>query len=413
MAPAKINGARLLRTLEELSKIGRQPDGGISRFTFTQADIEARRYVSELMQESGLEVRVDPFANIIGRLNGSSRDAPAVVCGSHIDTVPHGGHLDGAYGVMSGIEALRSVHEQNLKTKAPLEVVVFSEEEGVRFPSFIGSLGLTGLIRKDEAYALKDQNGITFGQALKEAGLDTSTLSQVHRDRSEIRACLELHIEQGPILEQEQIPIGVVTSIVGVAELTVVLEGSVGHAGTIPMSLRRDPLLTASRIILGVNEIACRSRTGSVATVGSVNVSPNATNVIPGNVALCTDFRDPETEGLQSLQKEIVALVNRIAGEDEVRVRIEEKSFTKPAMMSKRVVDVIAASAQSLGLKYKLMHSGAGHDCQNMAQFTETGMIFVPSREGTSHNPRESTAPEYLEAGANVLLNTLIQLANE
>jgi len=413
MSPVKLNGPRLLKTLEELSNIGRQPDGGISRFTLTQADIEARRYVSELMRESGLEVRVDPFANIIGRLDGSSRDAPAVACGSHIDTVSHGGFLDGAYGVMSGIEALRSVHEQDLKTKAPLEVVVFTEEEGVRFPSFIGSMGLTGLMRKEEAYALKDQNGITFEQALREAGLDASTLSQVHRGRSEIRAYLELHIEQGPILEQEQIPIGVVTSIVGLAELTVVLEGSVGHAGTTPMSLRRDPMLTAARIILGVNEIARRSKSGSVATVGSVNVSPNATNVIPGNVTLCIDFRDPRIKGLQYLREEMVALVNRVTAEDRIKVRIDEKSFTKPALMSQKVVDVIEASAQSLGLRYKLMHSGAGHDCQNMAQFTETGMIFVPSNEGTSHNPRESTAPQHLEAGVNVLLNTLLQLGNQ
>ena len=413
MAPAKINAARLLQTIDELSRVGRQPDGGISRFTFDQADLRARRYVIELMEESGLRVRLDPFANIVGRLDASLGESPVIVCGSHIDTVPHGGPLDGAYGVLSGIEALRCVREQHLKTKAPLEVVVFTEEEGVRFPSFIGSMGLTGLIRKEEVQAFKDQNDITFEQALKHAGLKPPTLSRVHQDPREVRAYIELHIEQGPILEQEQIPIGVVTSIIGLAELTVVLDGRVGHAGTVPMSMRRDPMLSAAQIVLGVNEIARRSKSGSVATVGHLDVSPNATNVVPGTVTLTIDYRDPTTEGLQSLKGEIISLVNRSASENQVKVRIEEKSFTKAALMSQRVVEVIARSAQSLGLKYRLMNSGAGHDCLNMAQITETGMIFVPSREGTSHNPRESTDSRHLAAGANVLFNALMQLANE
>ncbi len=411
MAPARINATRLLQTIDELSSFGRQPDGGISRFTLDRADVEARRYVIELMEESGLRVDVDPFANIVGRLDNSLSEVPAVVCGSHIDSVPHGGSLDGAYGVLSGIEALRCVREQNLKTKAPLEVVVFTEEEGFRFPSFIGSMGLAGLVRKEEVHALKDQNGISFERALKDAGLEPSTLWQVHKGRHEIRAYVELHIEQGPVLEQEQIPIGVVTSIVGLAELIVVLDGSGGHAGTVPISIRRDPMLAAARIVLGVNEIARRSKSSAVATVGHVNVFPNATNVVPENVALTVDYRAPTTDGLQSLKEEIISLVNRAAAKDQVKVRIEEKSFTEAALMSQRVVDVIAGSAQSLGLKYRLIQSGAGHDCLNMAKITETGMIFVPSREGTSHNPRESTDPQHLEAGANVLLNTLMQLA--
>lgn len=411
MVQSQIDGTRLRQSIEELSKIGRQSSGGISRFTFSRADMQAREYVSNLMKDSGLTVSVDQFGNIIGRMRSVSEGLPAVMCGSHIDTVPNGGPLDGAYGVLSGIEAARTIHEQTMPIKSPLEVVAFTEEEGVRFPSFIGSLGLTGALRRQDAYALKDDNDVTFERALKDAGLNPAELQTLHRKPGEIKAYVELHIEQGPELDRERIPIGIVKSIVGLGDLKVELEGIASHAGTTPMPLRHDALLGASRVIVGVNDLACRKR-HTVSTVGSLTVSPNASNVIPGKVALTVDFRDPTWSGLQQLRNDIVRETKRVGKEMRLKVRIEKKSLTKPARMSGTVINAIKSSARSLGVVNKEMNSGAGHDCQNMARITDVGMIFVPSVRGVSHVPNEWTRPEHLEAGANVLLNTLLLLLN-
>lgn len=412
MPPKKINGPRLRQTIQELSEIGHQPSGGISRFTFTPADLKAREYVSNLMKGSKLSVHVDQFGNIIGRMRGVSEELPTVICGSHIDTVPNGGPLDGAYGVLSGIEAARTIHEQDIPVKNALEVVVFTEEEGARFPSFIGSLGFTGVIHREDAYALRDQSGVTFERALMDGGLNHLALSHPHADSNHIKAYVELHIEQGPVLERERIPIGVVKSIVGLGDLKVELAGTASHAGTTPMIIRHDALLGASRIIIGVNKIACRRR-DAVATVGSLTVSPNASNVIPGRATLAIDFRHPTSDGLHQLRGALIGLTKRVGKEEGLTIGIEKKSFTKPARMSAKIMKAIITSTRSLGLAHKQMPSGAGHDCQNMARITEAGMIFVPSVGGVSHVPSESTSARHLEAGANVLLNTLLQLLSE
>jgi N-carbamoyl-L-amino-acid hydrolase len=365
------------------------------------------------MKESGLEVHVDPFGNIIGQIEGIPHDNhPPVVCGSHIDTVPNGGRLDGAYGVLSGIEAIRTILERDVSIKKPLEIAVFAEEEGVRFYSFLGSLGFIGAIRPEEAHAIRDDKGIPFGRAIVDAGLNLRSLRPCHEIPPEIAAYVELHIEQGPILERERISIGVVDWIVGLGKLEVELQGVAGHAGTMPMSLRHDALLGASQVILGVNKTA-RRKTGSVATVGSLSACPNVSNVIPGNVTLTVDFRDRTGQGLRTLQERIVRLIKHIAKENRLKIRVSRKSFTKPAGMSPRIMGAISSSARSLGLAHTRITSGAGHDCQNIRRIAEAGMIFVPSHAGVSHAFSESTKPEHLEAGANVLLNTLLRLANE
>jgi hydantoinase/carbamoylase family amidase len=391
MAQPRIDAVHLVRSIEELSKIGHLPSGGISRFTFSPSDMQAREYVSNLMENSGLRVRVDPFGNIIGHMKGVSDNRPAVMCGSHIDTVPNGGPLDGAYGVLSGIEAARTIHENGMHINNPLEVVVFTEEEGVRFPSFIGSLGFIGELRKANAYALKDNNGITFGRAIKAGGLGVLRVPHVYRGSHEIKAYLELHIEQGPVLDREMIPVGIVKTIVGLGDLKVHLSGAAGHAGTTPMALRHDALLGAARVISGVYKIGSRRR-DAVATVGSLGVSPNASNVIPGKAEFTVDFRHPTRRGLAQLRSELINLVKHVGKEEHLRVQIEERGFTEPAQMSPRIMKTIKTAVRSLGLTHKQMASGAGHDCQNMARIT----------------PRV-----YLEAGANVLLNTLLRLLNE
>ncbi len=409
MPPYKINAPRLRKTIHELSGIGRQPDGGISRFTFTPADLEGREYVSSLMTDSGFSVRVDRFGNIVGHMRGMSEEAPTVMCGSHIDTVPNGGPLDGAYGLLSGIEAARTILEQRVRIKNPLEVVVFTEEEGARFPGFIGSLGFIGAIRPEDAYGLRDRNGVTFKRALMDAGFNHLTSSHTYTHKNRIKAYVELHIEQGPVLEREKVPIGVVTAIVGLGDLKVEIGGIAGHAGTTPMRGRHDALVGASRIITGVNKIASQMR-DSVATVGSLVVSPNASNVVPERATLTIDFRHPTIHGLRELCDDLIHLTKRVGNQEDLKVRIERSNFIRPARMSTRIVRTIEESAQSLGLRQKRMLSGAGHDCQNMARITEAGMIFVPSLRGVSHVPTEWTSNQHLEAGANVLLNTLLRL---
>jgi len=287
-----------------------------------------------------------------------------------------------------------------------LEVIAFTEEEGTRFVPFLGSSVFTGILDKDAAYALEDKAGVTFGAAMFEAKLDQTHLVQRPENPSQIKAYVELHIEQGPVLETERIPIGVVEAIVGNGNLVIEVEGRAGHVGTTPMSTRRDALIGASKLILGIHGIVRRVGSSSVATVGSLTISPNASNVVPGKVVLTVDFRDSTVDGITSLAK-------KVGTEEDLKISVILKDVTKPAKMSARIMQTVEAAADSLGLSHVRLRSGAGHDCQNLAQVTETGMIFVPSHAGLSHVPAEFTASEQLEAGANVLLETMLRLANE
>lgn len=408
MSTARISATQLHKTITELSKIGREPEGGITRLTFSKTDVEARNYVSNLIRHAGMSVKVDEFGNIIGKTLGSSK-RPTIACGSHIDTVPNGGKLDGAYGVLSAIEAIRSIHQHRLAPNAALQIIVFTEEEGARFGAFIGSRGFTGLLTKSAAYALQDKNGITFKQAMQEANIKPNSAS---RDHTDIKSYVELHIEQGPILEREHASIGVVESIVGLGELEIGITGEAGHAGTTPMQLRRDALAGAARIVLGVNEIAREIDRTAVATVGSVAAFPGASNVVPGHAVITVDFRDTSIHGMRLLEKKIITFSKLLGNQYNLQISVRQKNLTKPTKMSRNITRIIEESSRSLGLSYKRMPSGAGHDCQNIANITKTGMIFVPSHGGMSHVPQEYTRPEQLEAGANTLMQTLLRLAD-
>ena len=408
MSSVRISATRLHKTITELSKIGRQPEGGITRLTFSKADVAARTYVSNLIRQAGMSVKVDEFGNIIGRTLGTSKKR-TIACGSHIDTVPNGGKLDGAYGVLSAIEAIRSIHQHGLAPNAAFQVIVFTEEEGARFGAFIGSRGFTGLLTKSAAYTLQDKNGITFEQAMRKANIKPNSTC---RDYTNIESYVELHIEQGPILEREHASIGVVESIVGLGELEISVTGEAGHAGTTPMQLRRDALAGAARIVLGVGEIAREIDRAVVATVGSVAVFPGASNVIPGHAVVTVDFRDTSLHGIRLLEKKIITFAKLLGDQYGLHVTVRKKNLTKPTKMSKSVTRIIEASSRSLGVSYRRMPSGAGHDCQNIANLTEAGMIFVPSHKGMSHVPYEYTRPKQLEAGANTLMQTLLRLAD-
>jgi len=408
MTTTRISPARLHKTINELSKIGQQSNGGITRLTFSKADIEAREYVANLIRDARMSVSTDKFGNIVGRSLDVAKGTPTIACGSHIDTVPDGGVLDGAYGVLGAIEAIRTIHENHRPTKA-LEIIVFAEEEGVRFGAFVGSRGFTGLLKPSAVYAMRDREQVTFQDAMHQANFSNLESS---RQPSNIRAYVELHIEQGPILEHERKSIGIVESIVGLGDLEIEIEGKNGHAGTTPMRLRRDALVGAAKIILGVNRIALKTGMPAVATVGSVAAFPGAPNVIPGRAVINVDYRHTTLPKMKLLETKIASFSKQVGNDSNLKIRVRRKSLTRPAKMSASVTRLIEASSRELKLSFKYMQSGAGHDCQNMAHITKTGMIFVPSHEGVSHASTEYTKPKQLEDGANVLLETLLKLAN-
>lgn len=360
-----------------------------------------------------MNASIDDFGNIIGRTQGAKDSIETVACGSHIDTVPNGGPLDGSYGVLAAIEAARTLHEHRATGKRALQVIVFAEEEGIRFGPFIGSKGFTQQLSKNTAYALKDHDGISYQKAFTKANLTLDAPRYFTASLAgNIKSYIELHIEQGPILEHQHKSIGVVESIVGLGDLVIELRGKAGHAGTTPIHLRRDALLGAARVVTGVREIADKSSGNAVATVGAMTVEPGVANVIPGKVTITVDYRHTSVRGMQLLKKKIDSLAKLVGRQENLHVTCRLKSYTKPTRMSPRILKTIQTSAASLGLSCKPMQSGAGHDCQNMARLTETGMIFVPSHNGLSHSPAEYTKPKQLEAGANVLLLTLQRLCN-
>ncbi|MEM0074931.1 MAG: Zn-dependent hydrolase [Conexivisphaerales archaeon] len=415
---ARVDKEILMSNIQKLASIGRETDdGGITRTTFSESDIMARSFISNCMSEAGLKVRIDEFANIIGRLDPypttyNDSNSTVIMCGSHIDTVPGGGHLDGAYGVLAGIEALRTIREKKIAHRHPVEVVCFTEEEGARFPAFLGSKGFTGQISKEQAYSLKDSNGVSFLEAMSRAGLTPDKLSVSRYPNEIIGAYLELHIEQGPVLENSKKDIGVVDSIVGLADLEIKVIGKAGHAGTTPMVSRRDALIAASKIIVEVNRIAMQYAGKAVATVGKINVWPNASNVIPGTALLGVDFRSSSISLMKDLRSNIINSAKATGKKEGMKILSDLKLFAEPAKMSKHIMSVIKRKAEKLGYSYSVMPSGAGHDCQNMSKITKTGMIFVPSHLGLSHCKEEYTPPAKLAAGADVLVNSLIELAS-
>lgn len=401
---------RLVNDLMELGEIGAKEGHGRTRLVLSPEDFEARRFLVARMKQAGLQVRVDQVGNIIGRRSGSDTNLPILAFGSHIDTVPNAGMLDGCYGVMSALEVIRTLNDSSVATRHPLEVISFSNEEGVRYPMMIGSKVASGLMELSAAYELKDGSGIPYRQALESGEMTKSSIAPARRLAGEINSWVELHIEQGPVLESEGMKIGVVEGIVGLVHKLVTLRGRVGHAGTTPMIARHDPLLGCAEIIQQVNRIAKEISTTSVGTVGLLRVEPGAMNVIPGKVEMGIDFRDIVAEQIDRGMARIEAEIQRVCRELGLEYVLSEKSRLVPQPMSKRVMNSIASAAKALGATHRLMPSGAGHDTQNMARICETGMIFVPSRNGISHAPDEWTDPSDLALGADVLLGTILDL---
>jgi N-carbamoyl-L-amino-acid hydrolase len=390
----------------KLSKFGANPEGGVSRVAFSDADLAGRKYIRALMEKSGLNVRVDAAGNIIGRREGRDPKLPVILFGSHIDSVPHGGNYDGDLGVLGALECIEILNEQQHVTSHPLEVVVFSDEEG----GLTGSHAVAGEL-SPKALQLKSHSGKTIGEGIRFIGGDPDHLQAAKRNRSEILAYLELHIEQGGILEAENINIGVVEGIVGINEWEVTVLGFANHAGTTPMNQRKDALVAAARLVESVNQIAKSTPGRQVATVGKIQAEPGAPNVIPGKVVMTLEIRDLEKSKIDLVFEKIKASADKIAADTGTTISLASLDLTAvPAPTDPRLRMAIQEAAIGLGLTTKLMPSGAGHDAQDIARIAPIGMIFVPSIGGISHSPKEFTTASDMANGASVLLQSVLRV---
>ena len=397
---------RIEQRIKELSKYGANREGGVSRVAFSDADIEGRKYIRSLMEKAGLKVRVDAAGNIIGHKEGRNPKLPVILFGSHIDSVPHGGNYDGALGVLGALECIEILNEQHFLAAHPLEVLAFSDEEG----GLTGSHAAVGELSQ-EALQIKSHSGKTIGEGIRFIGGDPDNLQSAKRNPFEILAYLELHIEQGGILEAEKISIGVVEGIVGINVWDVTVLGFANHAGTTPMDQRKDALLAAARLVESVNHIARSIPGRQVATVGTIQAEPGAPNVIPGKVVMSLEIRDLEKSKIDLVFEKVKESAEKIATDTGTAISFVPLDVTAiPAPTDQRLRKIIQEAATRLGLTTKLMPSGAGHDAQNLARMVPIGMIFVPSVGGISHSPKEFTTPSDMANGASVLMQSILKL---
>jgi len=409
-----VDGERLTADLRALSAFGRASGGGISRTSYSAADLEARQWFAGRCAEAGLPVRTDGLGNIMVRLTpaGAEPSLPAVWTGSHLDTVPEGGGYDGAVGVLSGLECLRRLAEERVALPRPVQLVVFADEEGC-YGHLLGSTGLTRGLTSEQLAARHGRDGTRLVDALTGAGFDLEAAAHTAISPAEVHAYVELHIEQGPVLEAAGIGIGVVTSIVGMGGGTVRFTGQADHAGTTPMLARKDALRAAGHFLTLLPETASGVSGQAVITCGLIEVAPGATNVVPAVAELELDYRDIAMSRMDALAAAVTETAQRAAQQCDVTAEVRFDATVKPVQLDGRIQDVVEQSAISLGYSTRRMPSGAGHDAQNMATITRAGMIFVPSVAGRSHTKEEYSHPEDVARGANVLLETLTRLATE
>jgi N-carbamoyl-L-amino-acid hydrolase len=408
---ARVDIDRLTADIKDLSAFGRMPGGGISRTSFSAADQQAREWLAGRCAAAGLQVSTDGLGNIFARLDpaGSDQSLPAVWTGSHLDSVPEGGAYDGAAGVLCALECLRRLGEEQVPLERPVQLVVFADEEGC-YHHLLGSTALTRGLSREQLAGRRGRDGTRLADALAAAGFDPGAAAVRVLDPAEVHAYVELHIEQGPVLESSATEIGVVTSIVGIGGGTVRFVGRADHAGTTPMSARRDALRAAGHFLTGLPDAAAQVSDHAVITCGLITVSPGATNVVPAVADVELDFRDTVMPRMQALADRIVSAAQEAAARCSVVADVRFDDTVEPVLLDPAVQDVIEESAIRLGYSTRRMPSGAGHDAQNMARITPAGMIFVPSVDGRSHTKEEYTRFDDLERGANVLLGALTRL---
>ena len=405
-ADPQINAARLMeQLLQRLAEFGKNPEGGVSRVAYSDADRQGREYVMGLMRDAQLEVSVDAAGNIMGRRAGRKSGLPAIAFGSHIDSVPKGGNYDGPVGSLGAIEVARTLAENRITTQHPLLVTIFANEEGGLFGSRAITTGLP-----PEELDHPSSSGKTIRDGIRFLGGDPDRLDAARLRKGTIAAYVELHIEQGGTLEREKLDIGVVEGIVGIKQWQVVFEGFANHAGTTPMDRRQDALISAAKYIQMVNRVVRAERGRQVGTVGKIQAFPGAPNVIPGRVEATLELRDLDDRKVDRLAEAVMAEARKIAKADSTKVTFQFLHGNIAAPTDARVRAPITEAARALSFSTKVMPSGAGHDAQAMAQIAPVGMIFIPSVDGISHSPKEFSKPEDIANGANVLLGTIVRL---
>lgn len=403
----KIDRKRLEQSMEELGRIGETPRGGLTRLALSDEDKHGRDLVVRWMLEAGLHVSVDQMGNILGGRAGQA-GLPPVMMGSHVDSVPTGGKYDGQLGVLCALETVRALNDHRVRTRHPVTVVVFTNEEGARFqPAMIASGVMAGKIALEDAYNARDKDGRRLVDELERIGY----LGSEPCVPRPFRAYLELHIEQGPFLEQEGLSVGIVEGIVAISWSRLSLRGIQDHAGPTPMRVRHDALVAAAEVVSGVRRIARDIGGEFVATVGALSVSPNIVNAIPGHVTLSIDVRDPNAATLDRARTMVDALVREACGREGVSYELDHYWRVPYTPFAADVVDAAERAARATGARYRRIRSGAGHDAQYMAAIGPAGMIFVPSRDGRSHCEEEFTPMDDIEQGANTLLLAVLDLA--
>jgi len=409
-----INKKRLEQRITILSQIGKIAETGVCRLTLSDEDRQAVETVKRWMEEAGLTAKIDDFGNLIGRLEGKNPKAPILMIGSHIDSQPYGGRFDGVIGVLGALEVVQTMKEQNFVPSMSIEVVAFSDEEGCRFNK--GLFGVRGILGKLEDGELErtDKNGITRSEALVQFGCDPTKLKESQYPVDSIHAFLEMHIEQGPILEDKGLPVGIVTGISGPLWLTVELEGFAGHAGSVPMPMRKDALVGAAKVIVALNELASQEADApTVGTVGSMTIFPDSRNIIPEKVSFTIDLRDIDIERRHRIEKQLRNRINEITEEHHLTCKISEDTNSEPRYCSEEIMKIMKNESERIGLHAIELMSGPFHDALAMSYVCDYGMIFVRCKDGISHNPKEFSTFEDISLGTELLYRTALKMVTD
>jgi hydantoinase/carbamoylase family amidase len=409
----KADGKRIEQEIKHIATFNSTPSNGTTRFSYSPEDRSVRDYLIAEMESIGLIVKTDPVGNIRGRLRGSEDSWPVVMTGSHIDTVTNGGNFDGVAGVVAGLEAIRSIVESGIQTKHPLELIVFVEEEGPNFNfPLAGSRLLTGSYPVEAIRTYYNAQGISMYDAAVAFGFDPKSMPAHVIDENEIKAMIELHIEQSVMLDELTIPVGVVEAVAGRKWIEFTIWGKSNHAGATPMRFRSDPMVGAARIIASLKDLVVEEAfETTVGTVGRIECDPNEPNVIPEKVIFTVDVRDTDPKGIEIVENALALLTKKVCEEYGLIYKIEELSQTEPIVFAENVVNAIEASAIERSINHVRMNSGALHDACLMGRVTDVGMIFVPSIDGRSHCAQENTNFDHIKIGTDVLIGALLELA--
>ena len=405
---AVVNSERLWQSLMQLAQIGATPKGGVCRIALSDEDRIARDLFSTWAREAGCEIRIDAVGNIFARRPGTDPDAAPVMTGSHIDSQPLGGKFDGAYGVMAGLEVIRALNDAGVQTRAPIEVVDWTDEEGARFAAgCIGSGVFSGIRDLDAALALRDATGTSMKDALNGIGY-----AGPHAVGGfPIKAYFEAHIEQGPILEAEKLRVGAVVGAQGQRCFLITVHGEDGHAGTLPMAKRRDAFIGSAKMAVGLSQLASSYEPAAVITIGHVRVMPNSRNTVPGKTVFSIDSRHPDADVLKKMEEDMLHICAEIAAQDGLTLEIEPVTRAEPVQFDEACVEAVRDACRYRQIRFMDIYSGAGHDACKIAAVAPTGMIFVPCEGGISHNELENATADDLAAGAQVLLDVMTKTA--